>query len=76
MHPGVEPGYSAWVKISPPKREAITGVNAFDFGGVGKLGQIFDLPKRPSKAMSREAITIGFDADDGFLGRTRGHDIA
>jgi cytochrome P450 len=26
--------------------------------------------------MSREAITIGFDASDGFLGRTRGHDIA
>jgi len=26
--------------------------------------------------MSREAITIGFDADEGFLGRTRGHDIA
>ena len=26
--------------------------------------------------MSREAITIGFDAGDGFLGRTRGHDIA
>jgi cytochrome P450 len=25
--------------------------------------------------MSREAITIGFDARDGFLGRTRGHDI-
>jgi cytochrome P450 len=27
-------------------------------------------------AMSREAITIGFDAGGGFLGRTRGHDIA
>jgi cytochrome P450 len=26
--------------------------------------------------MSREAITIGFDAGGGFLGRTRGHDIA
>ena len=26
--------------------------------------------------MSREAITIGFDASEGFLGRTRGHDIA
>src|SRR5882757_10958906 len=26
--------------------------------------------------MSREAITIGFDASDGFLGRTRGSDIA
>jgi len=26
--------------------------------------------------MSREAITIGFDASDGFLSRTRGHDIA
>jgi cytochrome P450 len=26
--------------------------------------------------MTREAITIGFDADDGFLGRARGHDIA
>jgi cytochrome P450 len=26
--------------------------------------------------MSREAITIGFDAGDGFMGRTRGHDIA
>jgi cytochrome P450 len=26
--------------------------------------------------MSREAITIGFDAGEGFLGRTRGHDIA
>lgn len=26
--------------------------------------------------MSREAITIGFNAGDGFLGRTRGHDIA
>jgi cytochrome P450 len=26
--------------------------------------------------MSREAITIGFDASDGFLGRTRPHDIA
>ena len=27
-------------------------------------------------AMSREAITIGFDAGGGFLGRTCGHDIA
>lgn len=26
--------------------------------------------------MTREAITIGFDAGDGFLGRTRGRDIA
>jgi len=26
--------------------------------------------------LSREAITIGFDASDGFLGRTRRHDIA
>ncbi|MCW2559573.1 MAG: cytochrome [Mycobacterium sp.] len=26
--------------------------------------------------MSREAITIGFNVGDGFLGRTRGHDIA
>ncbi|MGH3674287.1 MAG: cytochrome P450 [Mycobacterium sp.] len=26
--------------------------------------------------MTREAITIGFDAGDGFLGRARGHDIA
>ena len=26
--------------------------------------------------MSREAITVGFDADGGFLGRARGHDIA
>ena len=26
--------------------------------------------------MSREAITIGFDVGGGFLGRTRGHDIA
>src|SRR5262245_11087337 len=30
----------------------------------------------PTLTMSREAITIGFDACDGFLGRTRGHDIA
>ena len=26
--------------------------------------------------MSREAVTVGFDADGGFLGRTRGYDIA
>ncbi len=26
--------------------------------------------------MTREAITVGFDATGGFLGRTRGHDIA
>ncbi len=26
--------------------------------------------------MTREAITVGFDAGDGFLGRTRGRDIA
>src|SRR5258705_8901034 len=26
--------------------------------------------------MSREALTIGYDAGGGFLGRTRGHDIA
>ena len=26
--------------------------------------------------MTREAITIGFDAGDGFLGRLRGSDIA
>src|SRR5712675_3539385 len=25
--------------------------------------------------MTREAITVGFDATGGFLGRTRGHDI-
>jgi cytochrome P450 len=30
----------------------------------------------PTLTMSREAITIGFDASEGFLGRTRGHDIA
>jgi cytochrome P450 len=30
----------------------------------------------PTFTMSREAITIGFDASEGFLGRTRGHDIA
>ena len=30
----------------------------------------------PTLTMSREAITIGFDACGGFLGRTRGHDIA
>ena len=29
-----------------------------------------------TSTMSREAITIGFDAGGGFLGRTRGHDIA
>jgi cytochrome P450 len=30
----------------------------------------------PTLTMSREAITTGFDASGGFLGRTRGHDIA
>jgi cytochrome P450 len=30
----------------------------------------------PTLTMSREAITIGFDASGGFLARTRGHDIA
>jgi hypothetical protein len=58
LQPGVEPSHSAWAKISPPKREAITGVNAFDFGGVGELGQVFDLPKRPSKAISGETMKV------------------
>src|SRR5262245_40635478 len=30
----------------------------------------------PTLTMSREAITIGLDAGDAVLGRTRGHDVA
>src|ERR1700739_3167179 len=38
-------------------------------------------PRTPARrlsswTMTREALTIGFDAGDGFLGRARGNDIA